>query len=145
MNMHQAERLPVHQGPAAWNAILPARPPSVPLEGDVKVDVAIVSRYHNLLCSLKTGRPTFSLGYAQKNDELMAEFGRGAFCQHIENFDVAVLIRQVRDALADLDGAREAIERHNASIRQALARQEELLLSDLLQERPIRHRTTVRT
>ena len=110
-----------------------------------KVDVAIVSRYHNLLCSLKTGRPTFSLGYAQKNDELMAEFGRGAFCQHIENFDVAVLIRQVRDALADLDGAREAIERHNASIRQALARQEELLLSDLLQERSIRHRTTVRT
>ena len=42
MNMHQAERLPVHQGSAAWNAILPARPASVPLEGDVKVDVAIV-------------------------------------------------------------------------------------------------------
>jgi polysaccharide pyruvyl transferase WcaK-like protein len=110
-----------------------------------KVDVAIVSRYHNLLCSLKTGRPTFSLGYAQKNDELMAEFGRSAFCQHIENFDVTVLIRQVRAALVDLGSAREAIERHNASIQQALTRQEALLLSSVLKERPVRNRTTART
>lgn len=105
-----------------------------------KVDVAIVSRFHNLLCALKTGRPAFSLGYAQKNDELMAEFGRGAFCQHIENFDVNVLIRQVREALADLHTARAAIDRHNASIRLALNRQEELLLSSVLQEQPLRHR-----
>ena len=43
MNLHQAERLPVHRGPAAWNAILPVQPPSSPpLEGDIRVDVAIV-------------------------------------------------------------------------------------------------------
>ncbi|ANH07921.1 polysaccharide pyruvyl transferase family protein [Shinella sp. HZN7] len=100
-----------------------------------KVDIAIVSRYHNLLCALKTGRPAFSLGYAQKNDELMATFGRAAFCQHIEDFDVEVLIGQVRTALADLDGARKEIEQHNAAIRRELARQGELLLSGILKER----------
>jgi glycine/D-amino acid oxidase-like deaminating enzyme len=42
MSQHKAERLPVHRGPAAWNAILPAQPASAPLDGDVTVDVAIV-------------------------------------------------------------------------------------------------------
>ena len=42
MNIHRAARLPVHRGPAAWNAILPAETPSPPLEGDIHVDVAII-------------------------------------------------------------------------------------------------------
>lgn len=42
MTMHKAERLPIQRGPAAWNAILPARAASAPLDGDVQVDVAIV-------------------------------------------------------------------------------------------------------
>jgi len=40
--VHQAERLPVHRGPAAWNSILPPQPASSALTGDVNVDVAIV-------------------------------------------------------------------------------------------------------
>ncbi|RWP95473.1 FAD-binding oxidoreductase [Mesorhizobium sp.] len=42
MNVHKAERLPVQRGPAAWNAILPAQPYSAPVDGDIRVDVAIV-------------------------------------------------------------------------------------------------------
>ncbi len=42
MTIHTAERLPVHRGPAAWNAILPARAAFAPLDGDVLADVAIV-------------------------------------------------------------------------------------------------------
>lgn len=42
MTIHTAERLPVHRGPAAWNAILPARAAFAPLEDDVLADVAIV-------------------------------------------------------------------------------------------------------
>lgn len=38
----KAERLPVHRGPAAWNAILPNQPPPVRLDDDLNVDVAIV-------------------------------------------------------------------------------------------------------
>lgn len=42
MTIHKAERLPVHRGPAAWNAILPTPAASAPLESDVRADVAIV-------------------------------------------------------------------------------------------------------
>jgi hypothetical protein len=31
VNVHHAERLPIHRGPAAWNSILPAQPASAPL------------------------------------------------------------------------------------------------------------------
>ncbi|ENN84730.1 oxidoreductase, NAD-binding protein site [Rhizobium freirei PRF 81] len=40
--MHRAERLPVHSGAAAWNAILPVRAAFPPLDGDISVDVAVV-------------------------------------------------------------------------------------------------------
>lgn len=42
MTVHKAERLPVQRGPAAWNAILPAQTSSAPLEGYIRVDVAII-------------------------------------------------------------------------------------------------------
>lgn len=100
-----------------------------------KVDIAIVSRYSNLLCALKLGRPTLSLGYAEKNDELMAEFGRIPFCQHIETFDADLLLRQVRIVLGDLHAAGKAIARRNAMIRSELARQQNLLLARVLVDR----------
>ena len=42
MITHEAKRLPVHRGPAAWSAILANQPPPVVLDGDIVVDVAIV-------------------------------------------------------------------------------------------------------
>ena len=105
------------------------------MEEILKIDVAIVSRYHNLLCALKLGRPALSLGYAEKNDELMAEFGRARFCAHIETFDVDELLRQVRLVLTDLDTASREIAGRNAEIRAALDRQQALLLAGVLTER----------
>ncbi|MDP1368913.1 hypothetical protein Q6248_28485, partial [Klebsiella pneumoniae] len=52
-----------------------------------KTDIVVVTRYHNVVCALKLARPTISLGYAQKNDELLAQYDQRA-CQHIETFDV---------------------------------------------------------
>jgi polysaccharide pyruvyl transferase WcaK-like protein len=101
----------------------------------LQVDIAIVSRYHNLLCALKLDRPALSLGYAEKNDELMTEFGRSMYCQHIETFDVDHVMGQVRQVLADLEAARERIALRNASIRTELARQQDLLLSRVLVDR----------
>ncbi|RFZ86968.1 exopolysaccharide biosynthesis protein [Shinella sp. WSJ-2] len=98
----------------------------------LKVDLAIVSRFHNLLCTLKLDRPALSLGYADKNDELMTEFGRADFCHHIETFDVEQVLRQVDTVLADLAAAESAIARRNAAIRSELVRQQDLLLSQVL-------------
>ncbi len=104
------------------------------MEEIMKVDIAIVSRYHNLLCALKLDRPALSIGYAQKNDELMGEFGRGRYCQHIETFDVDMLIQQVRVVLTEVDAAREEIARRNAAIRARLLRQQDLLLLRVLND-----------
>lgn len=42
MKTIQAQRLPVHRGPAAWEAILPSRSPFPALDGDATVDIAII-------------------------------------------------------------------------------------------------------
>lgn len=42
MTAYSARRTPVHRGPAAWSAILPGQPATVPLDGDVTVDFAMV-------------------------------------------------------------------------------------------------------
>lgn len=40
--MYSAKRLPVHTGPAAWSAILPDRPASLPLRDAITTDFAII-------------------------------------------------------------------------------------------------------
>jgi polysaccharide pyruvyl transferase WcaK-like protein len=45
------------------------------------VDTVVATRYHNVLCALKLSKPTLSIGYATKNDVLMAGMGLGEFCQ----------------------------------------------------------------
>lgn len=42
MTTHQARRIPVHRGPAAWSAILPSQPKPVTLREDQTVDIAII-------------------------------------------------------------------------------------------------------
>lgn len=101
----------------------------------VKVDIAIVSRFHNLLCALKLDRPALSLGYAEKNDELMREFGRADFCHHIETFAVEQVLRQVDIMLADLAATGGALAACNAAIRLELSRQQDLLLAQVLVDR----------
>lgn len=58
------------------------------------VDTMVATRYHNVLCALKLGKPTVSLGYAAKNDVLMDEMGLGGFCQNVRGFDTDLLKEQ---------------------------------------------------
>ncbi|HEX2132764.1 MAG TPA: polysaccharide pyruvyl transferase family protein [Actinophytocola sp.] len=64
-----------------------------------RVDVVVASRFHNVLCALKLGKPTLSLGYATKNDVLMETMGLGGYCHSIRGFDVD----RVLDQLAELE------------------------------------------
>lgn len=85
-----------------------------------ETDIVVATRYHNVVCALKMGRPTISLGYAEKNDELLRRTGLGAYCHHVETFDVESLKRQVetmigqRHALARI--VEEAAERFRANL-----------------------------
>jgi polysaccharide pyruvyl transferase WcaK-like protein len=58
------------------------------------IDVAVATRFHNVICALKMGKPTISIGYAPKNEVLLAEMGLADFCQHIDRLDVELLKSQ---------------------------------------------------
>jgi polysaccharide pyruvyl transferase WcaK-like protein len=66
------------------------------MEDMSEAEVVIGSRFHNVVCALKMVKPTISLGYADKNDDVMAEFGLGAFCQSMESFDLDRLLGQIK-------------------------------------------------
>lgn len=58
------------------------------------VDTVVATRYHNVLCALKLSLPTLSIGYATKNEVLMAGMGLGEFCQSARSVDLERLIEQ---------------------------------------------------
>jgi polysaccharide pyruvyl transferase WcaK-like protein len=77
------------------------------------------------------GRAPISLGYALKNDELMAEFGLGAFCQHIERFDTGVLMEQFDRLCAGYDAFAQGIAAEADAVLLRLMEQERFLVEDL--------------
>jgi polysaccharide pyruvyl transferase WcaK-like protein len=99
------------------------------------IDIAVATRFHNVVCALKMGRPTISISYAGKNDVLLAEVGLADFCQHIERLDV----EQLKSQTSRLISGRVAYER---AIREACARfesglqEQENLLANLICDHP---------
>ncbi|PRX45618.1 polysaccharide pyruvyl transferase WcaK-like protein [Prauserella shujinwangii] len=87
------------------------------------VDVVVASRYHNVLSALRLGKPTLSISYAAKNDELMADLGVGEFRQPIRTLDVGLLLAQLADLEARSDRVRATLAGRNAELTRALDRQ----------------------
>lgn len=58
------------------------------------VDSVVATRYHNVLCALKAGKPTISVGYAAKNEALMAGMGLGEYCHSAREIDFDRLVEQ---------------------------------------------------
>jgi polysaccharide pyruvyl transferase WcaK-like protein len=98
----------------------------------VQTDVVVATRFHNVVCALKLGKPTVSIGYAEKNDVLMAEMGLDRFCQHIERLEVGLLIKQFTQLLAGRAHYAASIRKTNAMYQQRLRHQDALLASHLL-------------
>jgi polysaccharide pyruvyl transferase WcaK-like protein len=96
-------------------------------------DIVIATRFHNVVCALKLGKPTISVGYSNKNDVLLVDMGLGAFCQHIEKFDVDLLIEQFTALMADRHEYEQTIEKTVRAYHQQLADQEAILTSKLLE------------
>lgn len=63
-------------------------------------DIVVATRYHNVLFSLMAGRPTVSIGYADKNDALVRDMNLGRYCHTIETLDVDTLIAQIAEIAA---------------------------------------------
>ncbi|MFF1258606.1 polysaccharide pyruvyl transferase family protein [Streptomyces sp. NBC_00056] len=73
-------------------------------------DTVVATRYHNLICALKSGTPTLALSYAAKSDALMDRMGLGAYCHPAREVDADRLLEQFR-----------ALEKRSADLRQTLA------------------------
>jgi polysaccharide pyruvyl transferase WcaK-like protein len=61
------------------------------------VGTVVATRFHNVVCALRLGKPVVSLGYAAKNVELMAGMGLSEYCQSANSLDLDLLIRQFTD------------------------------------------------
>lgn len=97
-----------------------------------RLDAIVATRFHNIVCALKVGKPTISLGYARKNDVLMEAMGLGEFCQHIESFDVELLMRQFNVLIAERGLYESTVKTNNARLRSELEQQERFLTSHFL-------------
>ncbi|GAA2285610.1 polysaccharide pyruvyl transferase family protein [Streptomyces atrovirens] len=73
-------------------------------------DTVVATRYHNLVCALKTGTPTLALSYSAKSDTLMARMGLGAYCHPARETDADRLLEQFHE-----------LERRSAELRRTLA------------------------
>lgn len=95
-------------------------------------DIVVATRYHNVVCALKLGRPVLSIGYAAKNDELLADMGLREFCQHIETLDVDKLIAQFRKLAESRKIHEERIRETTARYKNMLLEQDRVLFRDYL-------------
>lgn len=95
-------------------------------------DIVVATRFHNVVCALKLGRPTISIGYAKKNDVLLADMGLGDFCQQIEQLDVDLLIEQFTALASDRKKHEQRIQEVNRAYQKRLAQQDAVLASRLL-------------
>jgi polysaccharide pyruvyl transferase WcaK-like protein len=65
-----------------------------------RTDVAVVTRFHNLVCALNVCRPTYAFGYSEKYPALMKRIGLNEFQQSIEDMDVPDAISKIEHLIS---------------------------------------------
>jgi polysaccharide pyruvyl transferase WcaK-like protein len=93
------------------------------------VGTVVATRYHNVLCALKLSKPTLSLGYAAKNDALMADMGVPEYCQSARSLDLDLLIKQFTELESRSDEVERTLLARNSAKAQALDEQFAVLSS----------------
>ena len=76
----------------------------------------VATRYHNVMCALKLGKPAISLGYSDKNVSLMEDMGLPEFCQHANDISVDRLVEQFAKLEKNADEIRATVGERNAEL-----------------------------
>ncbi|GAB3008787.1 polysaccharide pyruvyl transferase family protein [Amycolatopsis acidiphila] len=87
------------------------------------VDVVVATRYHNVLCALKVCKPTISVGYAAKNEALMAGMGLGEYCHPARHIDFDRLTAQFTSLETRSDELGATLAERNAASEQRVKHQ----------------------
>jgi polysaccharide pyruvyl transferase WcaK-like protein len=102
------------------------------LDQILKTDLVVATRFHNIVAALKAGKATISVGYARKNDELLALVGLDAFCQSADRIDVELLFAQFEKLLGERHKSERKIHEITAQFRKRLEDQNDYLLKWVL-------------
>jgi polysaccharide pyruvyl transferase WcaK-like protein len=95
-------------------------------------ETIVATRFHNVVAALKVGRPVISIGYAEKNDALLAQVGLEAFCQPIEKLDLARLITEFQTMFERRAQFGDGIRRAAEQLQSRLADQDAYILDRFL-------------
>jgi polysaccharide pyruvyl transferase WcaK-like protein len=87
----------------------------------------VATRYHNVMCALKLGKPAISLGYSDKNISLMEDMGLPEFCQHANDIRFDHLVEQFATLEKNADAIQTIVEERNAELAARLSEQFTLL------------------
>jgi polysaccharide pyruvyl transferase WcaK-like protein len=98
---------------------------AVLLTGDARFVVA--TRYHSVVAALLNCVPVLSLGYARKNDELLARVGLADFAQDVEHAEPDRLRQQVLRVERERPELAARVRAGLAEMRQTLAAEEDVL------------------
>ena len=99
-------------------------------------DAVVATRYHNVVCALRTRRPTVSVGYAEKNRALMGAFGLGGYCQRADTFDADVVLDQLHRLANDGVAVRHKLDVADRELVSALREQFDILAHLVLPRPP---------
>lgn len=77
--------------------------------------IVVATRYHNVMCALKLEKPVISIGYAAKNNAIMADAGLADFCQHTNTLDVDLLIKQFTELESRSVQVRQTVRERNVA------------------------------
>ena len=124
--MHELAEFIIKQGEPGWQEKLMVEKitnVNELFDQIAQTDIMIASRFHNVLCSLMLELPVISLGYHEKNVNLMAEMGLENYCQNIETFTVERLVEQFECYATDTENALQRIHNKNEQYRQLLDEQ----------------------
>ena len=98
------------------------------------VGTVVATRYHNVLCALRLGKPVISIGYAAKNVAVMADMGLAEYCQSLNSLDVSRLIEQFIRLQSDSAELGQRIMKRNAMNEQSVQDQFDELSAVLFRE-----------
>lgn len=87
------------------------------------VGALVGTRFHNVMCALKLGKPTISIGYAKKNVVMMEDMGLPEYWQYAQSLDVEKLIEQFTKLEGEADRVRAVLAARSAEKAEMLARQ----------------------
>lgn len=88
-------------------------------------DGVIATRYHNVIAALMMERPTVSVGYAEKNAEVMRALGLDRYCHRIEDFDLAAVEGDLNELVGRWDELLPMVRDHVRSWKQLVEDQYE--------------------